>query len=232
MKSMAIVKYLFATVGLGLLVGAYLTYTNTQDFLQNASSASGTVTELVRSVSDDSTTYRPVVEFTTANGDKIEFTSSSGSNPPSYSRGEIVDVFYDQSKPEQAKINGFFSLWGMSLILGGIGTVFSIFGISIIVADHLKSKKIDYLLTNGVPIRANFNKVEINNSVKANGRRPYRIFAQWLDPNTGMMQIFHSDNIWFDPTDHIPSDQITVLIENNNPKNYHIDLSFLPKVSE
>jgi len=232
MKSMVIVKYLFAIVGLGLLVGAYFAYTSTQNFLQSALTTTGTVTELVRSRSDDSYTYRPVVEFTTRSGEKIEFTSSSGSNPPSYSRGEIVEVFYDQTNPEQAKINGFFSLWGMSLILAGIGTVFSIFGISIIAADHIKSKQVDYLLRNGVPIRAKFNKVEVNNSVKAKGRRPYRIFAQWLDPNTGMMQIFHSDNIWFDPTEHIPSDQITVLIEQNNPKNYHIDLSFLPKVAE
>lgn len=128
-----------------MLIGAFFLFTNTQDFLKNALTADGTVVELIRSRSSDSNTYRPVVKFETKDGSIIEFTSSSGSNPPSYSEGEIVEVLYQGWSPEQAKINGFFSLWGVPTILGGIGAVFFIVGFSIILLGSLKGKKIEYL---------------------------------------------------------------------------------------
>jgi len=56
----------------------------------------GTVTELIRVESSDSITYKPVIEFNNQNGSLIEFTSSSSSNPPSYSRGETVEVLYEE----------------------------------------------------------------------------------------------------------------------------------------
>lgn len=231
MKTISVIKYTFTVLGLGMLFGAFTFYTNTQDFLKNALTTSGTVVELVSSRSSDSTTYRPVVEFKTQDGKLVEFTSSSGSNPPSFSEGEIVEVLYQESSPERAKINSFFSLWGGSTILGGLGAVFFIVGFSIILFGSLKSKRIKYLKENGTPIKAKFQSVEINGSLKVNGRNPYQIYVQWKNPATSELHIFKSENIWFDPTDHINTDEITVLIEKNNPKKHYVDISFLPKVA-
>ncbi len=232
MRTISIVKYAFAMVGLGMLIGAFFLYENTQNFLENALTAEGTVIELVRSKSSDSTTYRPVVEFETQGGSRVEFTSSSGSNPPSYSEGEIVEVLYQESAPEQAKINSFFSLWGASTILGGMGSVFFLAGLSIILYGSIKGKKIEYLRKNGIPIKAKFQSVEINSSLKVNGRNPYQICVQWKNPTTSELHVFNSENIWFDPTDHINNDEITVLIEKDNPKKYYVDISFLPKIAD
>lgn len=231
MRTISIVKYAFTMGGLGMLIGAFFIYKNTQDFLKDALTTEGTVIELVRSRSSDSTTYRPVVEFKTQGGSRVEFTSSSGSNPPGYSKGEVVEVLYQESSPEQAKINGFFSLWGASTILGGIGSVFFLVGISIILFGSLKGKKIEYLRKNGIPIKAKFQSVETNGSIEVNGKNPYQICVQWKNPATSELHVFNSDNIWFDPTDHINSDEITVLIEKDNPQKYHVDISFLPKVA-
>jgi hypothetical protein len=231
MRTISVIKYTFTAVGLGMLLGAFLVYTNTQDFLQSAITTNGTVVELVRSRSSDSITYRPVVEFKTQGDRFIEFTSSSGSNPASYSKGEIVDVLYLESSPEQAKINSFFSLWGGSTILGGLGSLFFIVGLSIIFLGSLKSKKIEWLKKNGISVRAKFQSVEVNTSLEVNGRNPYQICVQWKNPVTAELHIFNSDNIWFDPTEHINTDEITVLIEQNNPKKHHVDISFLPKTS-
>lgn len=231
MRTISIVKYAFTVVGLGMLVGSFFIYQNTQYFLNDALTTEGTVIELVRSRSSDSTTYRPVVEFKTHGGSKVEFTSSSGSNPPSYSKGEVVEVLYQESSPEQAKINGFFSLWGASTILGGLGAVFFLVGISIILFGSLKRKKIEHLKKNGIAIKAKFQSVETNRSLDVNGRNPYQICVQWKNPATSELHVFNSDNIWFDPTDHINNDEITVLIDKDNPKKYHVDISFLPKVA-
>ncbi len=231
MRTVSIIKYVFTVVGLAMLVGAFFMYSNTQDFLSNAVATKGTVTQLIRSRSSDSTTYRPVVEFKTQSGRLVEFTSSSGSNPPSYSQGEIVEVLYQETSPEKAKIKSFFSLWGGSTILGGMGSIFFIVGFLIISVIALKDRKFKYLKKNGIPVSAKFQSVEINGSLEVNGRNPYQICAQWKNPVTSELHIFNSENLWFDPTDHISQEEITVLIEKDNPNKYYVDISFLPKIA-
>ena len=197
--------------------------------------------ELIRSRSSSSSssssstssyTYKPEVEFKTPNGKRIEFTSSSGTNPPSYSKGEVIEIFYDESLPQNAKINGFFSLWGGAIILGLMGIIFTLIGTSIFLTKHLKSKKIEFLKRNGTPIQAKFQSVGRNRMVAVNKRNPYQIYVQWKNPMTSKRHIFKSENIWFDPTDLINTDEITVLIERNNPKKYYVDTSFLPKLAD
>lgn len=227
MKIVSILKYLFTVIGLVLLVGAFVLYSNTRDFLSKAVSAEGTVTQLVRS--GDS--YRPVVEFKTQEGSLVEFASLSGSNPSRYSQGEVVEVLYQEASPEKARINGFVSLWGGAALLSLIGTVFFLIGFLIILFGALRGKKVKYLKKNGVPVRAEFQSVEINGAVQVNGRNPYQILAQWKNPRTSELHIFKSENLWFDPTDHIKQNEITVLIERDNPKKYYVDISFLPKVA-
>ena len=47
--------------------------------------------------------------------------SSTSSSPPAYEVNEKVEVLYLAEQPEEAKLNGFFSLWGIPLVLGIIG---------------------------------------------------------------------------------------------------------------
>lgn len=232
MKVLAIIKYTFAVVGLCVLIGAFFLYKNTHDFLQNSVSTQGVVLELVRSASSDSTTYAPVVLFEAENGAVVEFTSSVSSNPPSYATGDRVEVLYQTSEPERARIKSFFSLWGAPLILGILGSVFFLVGFSIIVFGFLRKKKAKDLQANGVAIWAKINSVELNTSYSMNGQHPYVIIAQWLNPKTSEIHVFRSDHIWYDPSDHIHSDDIKVLIEKDNPKTYHVDTSFLPKLAD
>ena len=194
MRAVKIFKYVFTVIGLGMLIGVFYLYNDTRDFLKGALVTEGKVVELVRSRSSDSTTYRPVVEFKADDGSLIEFTSGAGSNPPSYSKGETVEVLYQQDSPEQAKINSFFSLWGAALILGGMGLIFFIVGFSMIVFGRLRNKEIEYLKKSGMPIKAKFQNVEINRSLRVNGRNPYQICAQWLNPDTNELHLFNSDN--------------------------------------
>ena len=241
MGASKVIKYIFTAVGLLMLIGAFKLYNYTQTFLSEATTTNGEVIELIRerssstsssSNSSDSYTYRPVVQFTTQSGKEIEFTSSTGSNPASYSRGEKVEVLYQLESPEKAKINGFFSLWGAAVIVGGIGAIFFLIGGGMLLFGQRKKQKIQSLMQSGVPITTKYQSVELNSSYEVNGRSPYRILSQWTNPTTSELHIFKSDNIWFDPSDHVSSEEITVLIENNNPKKYHMDISFLPKLAK
>lgn len=231
MKKASIINKIFLVIGIGMLIGSFFMYSNTKEFLNSAIETEGVVTELVRSHSSDSIMYRPIFEFKTQEGKTVEITSSVASNPPSYSRGEKIDVLYQESAPEKAKINSFFSLWGATLIVGVIGLVFLLIAVFTLVFGLLKNKKVVYLKKNGVPVTAKFQSVDINSTYEINGKHPYQISAQWKNPATSELHIFKSENIWFDPTDHISQDHVTVLIEKDNPKKYYMDISFLPKVA-
>ena len=231
MKTIAIIKYVFAAIGIAMLAGALYWVQNIRTFLAQAGSAQGTVIDLVRSSSSSSGTWAPVVRFVTAKGEKIEFTSSTGSNPPSYSQGESVEILYDPGKPRDARINGFVALWLGPMIVGGIGSVFFLIGGGIVLASVLQGRKEEYLKQNGTRILTTFQSVELNTSLSVNGRHPFRVFTQWTNPTTSEIHVFESDNLWFDPSPHINNRSITVFIEPGNPKKYYVDLSFLPKLA-
>lgn len=228
---MSFIKYIFALIGAGMLVGAFFLFTGTQDFLKTAKTTQGTVVDLISSRSSDSVTYAPLIEFNTTDNSRIEFVSSNSSSPPSYSRGESVEVLYQESSPESAKINSFFSLWLGTIIVGVLGLIFFLIGMSIIIFGVSKSKMIKQLKATGTPILANFQSVQKNTSYEVNGKNPYQIITQWQNPNTSEIHVFKSENIWFDPTMHIESDKISVLIDSQDPKKYFMDISFLPKMA-
>ncbi|WP_281232747.1 DUF3592 domain-containing protein [Flavobacterium gelatinilyticum] len=228
MKVVSIIKYVFTAIGLALLAGALYLYLDKKDFLKNAETVQGTVVELISKRSDNSITYAPVISFTTKEGNKIEFTSSVSSNPSSYNVGESVEVLYDPKAPNKANINGFSSLWIGPLILGILGVIFFLIGFIIILYGITKQKKKRYLLDNGKRISTTFNEVRLNYSLVVNGRHPYQIVSQWLDTQTNKLYVFESENIWFDPTEFVKTDEIKVVIDPKNPKKYYMDISFLP----
>ncbi len=231
MKVLTILKYVFTLIGVGLLLGALLSYRHTMNFLAEAEVAQGIVIELERRRSSDSTVYYPRVEFTDRRGRSHQFSANVGSNPPSYSRGEQVTVFYLRDNPAQAKIGGFFSLWGLPLILGSIGAVFALVGMGMIGFGVLLARRTAWLLQHGRVVEAEYQGVERNTSFEVNGRHPFRILAQWQNPATGKLHVFRSGNIWFDPTSHVQGNTIRVYIDKNNPKRYHVDIAFLPELA-
>ncbi|MNH47046.1 hypothetical protein D3C79_1101060 [compost metagenome] len=73
--------------------------------------------------------------------------------------------------------------------------------------------------------------MEWNTRISVNGRHPYVIRSQWLNPRTSEVHLFESDNIWFDPSDYLKDESISVFIDKKNPKKYHVDITFLPKIA-
>lgn len=127
-----------------LMVGLVLAGVSVS-FLADAERAQGRVVALEwrddvggssrRTRDNDRPAAYPVVEFTSADGTPRTFRGSAGSNPPSYEKGERVEVLYRADSPEDARINGFASLWllplifgGIGLVIGGIGTVVAVVG--------------------------------------------------------------------------------------------------------
>lgn len=104
-------KYLFASVGLALMLGSFVVYEHTASFLHRAARTQGTVTALVR---QQSTNYRnngsidrgmpviysylPIVRFQVG-AQQIQFSGSVATSPPAWQVGETVNVLYLESNP-------------------------------------------------------------------------------------------------------------------------------------
>jgi hypothetical protein len=237
MKTLKLLASIFGLAGLIMLAIGIWLLQNTISFKARALHAQGRVVELRReewssnSHGHQRSSYHPVVEFE-VNQTRITFVSNSGTNPPAYSVNERVDVLYDPSDPNRAKLNGFFSLWGAAAICLLIGGVFSSVGLGRLIAPKFGERKIAWLRQNGERIQAELAGVKLNTSLHVNGRHPWRITARWRDPYSGKMHLFLSQNIWFNPERYLNGRQIEVLIAPGNPKKYWVNTSFLPELEE
>lgn len=226
-------RFLSVFLLLGLLMSgiAIWVYQDTRAFLDSAITVQGEVIELIPvSSSDHGTMYRPLVRFQSLEGEWIEVSPGSASSPPAYDVGETVEVFYQAGKPHSAKISGFFSLWGGVLILGILGGVFTLLGGGLLWTTF--PRDLLDLKTKGREIQAQITAITPDTTRELNGQHPWRIYAQWLDPETQEQHQFQSRPLWLDPQPFITGDTITVYLDPVKTKRYRMDLSFLPKVKK
>ena len=119
-KTIKTIAIIFSLIGLAAWGGALALAANTIRFRSSAALADGVVTDLAYR----DKTARPVVEFVDARGIKHEVVSSVGSDPPAYSIGEHVRIYYQVGRPEQARIGTTLEGWGGAGFLGLFGTAF------------------------------------------------------------------------------------------------------------
>jgi hypothetical protein len=129
MNALSLIKTLFLLIGSGLLGGGFYWYQLISDDIQEATHTEGRVIDFETRFSDGTTFHYPMIEFFTHAGEAIRFTASIGSSPPAYDKGEKVGVLYTLERPQDAKIDSFFSLWFGPIILVGIGSVFFLFSV-------------------------------------------------------------------------------------------------------
>ena len=233
MRTPIIVLSIFMLIGLGLLTGGGLSFKHTSEFISQALRAQGEIVELQfsRGDSKSSGSYYPVVKFLTTDGKEITFKSGTGSNPAGFKLGDKVEVYYSANEPSKAEINTFFRLWFLTVLLLGMGTVFSAIPGLFLLVTLRKRKLKRWLEQFGQRVGAQVTGVTLNSSYSVNGRNPYVINAQWQNPATGLVHTFCSDNIWFDPSQFLTEKNIQVLVDLKDPEKYVIDLSFLPKMA-
>ncbi|MEY2796098.1 MAG: hypothetical protein RIR10_1814 [Planctomycetota bacterium] len=123
-------------MGFGLSVGSGIVVWRTKTWLETSVTTTGTVTaqsmQMQRSGPvgapgrNTSASSRPtraeVVEFTAADGTRIEFRSKISSSDP-FAVGATVPVRYNPADPADATIDTWFRLWGFPLIFLAVGVL-------------------------------------------------------------------------------------------------------------
>lgn len=224
-KTISLVSYVFASLGVIFLGAAVYFLQNNLLFIRTSERAEGIVTAL-----EGETTKRAVVEYKVADKTYTIY-SSLNTNPPALLTGDQVAVLYPPDQPAAGRINEFFDFWFLPIFFSFTGFSFGGVGMGMIVRKRWRGHSIAQLQATGQRLSTKFQKVEENTSLTVNGEHPYRIVTQYKDPSNEI-HIFKSENLWFDPSDYIRQKEITVLVDPDNFKKYYMDVSFLPKLSK
>jgi hypothetical protein len=116
---------ILAADGVALLLGLVRPALRMRGLLKSGAAAQGTVVGAVQKTSDGDPYYHPRVQFTTAEGRTVEFTSTFGSQfAPKV--GDPVPVRYRPDSPEQAEADGA-TMWVLPAAVG------SVFGLGLLV---------------------------------------------------------------------------------------------------
>ncbi len=233
MKLFKIIGGLFSVIGIASIVGAVVSIVGTNSFIARSVTTSGSIIDIVTRVSEDSDGRRtssryPVVRFYDKTGAAFEFESST-STGRSTQVGETVEVRYLPENPKKARISSsFMDVWGLSVFFSIFGLVFSGLGIPFFwlgIRDDVNEKRAQSYTKE---ITADVKGVVRNTSIQVNGRSPYQIEAQWLNPDTNEIHVFKSKNFWYDPSEFLKG-KITIKADPQNLKKYWMDVSGLPK---
>jgi len=126
-----------ASVALLAAVGALI---YSWSFVHRAARADGRVVQLVERQDGEFRTLYPAFTFRDAHGVEHRVISSVGSTPPDHRVGDAVRVLYPTDAPTGAKIDDFFSVWGLAFIMGLLGLFFLPFGILILKPPRILAK--------------------------------------------------------------------------------------------
>ena len=190
---------------------------------QNKVNIIGTITELYTS-NDNETGYKVYVTY---NVDGVEYESLLNGYSSNFYIGKEIEIYYDKDNPN---IIGMKSLDLMFLLFSLIGFIFLVIGCTGIIVKIKNGKKEMRLKENGLLIYANYIEAVLNTSYIVNGKSPYKIICEWVNPTGGNKYTFKSKNIWTNPENIIKERGIKQFpVFFNNEKNYLVDTEFLIK---
>ena len=209
----------FLGVGALMLLGSIAFWNKTRHFLARAQQASGTVVELIEVRDNEgSSSWKPVISFTARNGRKVRFADSVSSRPAGYDVGEGCHRALSSRPARRSPHQGLqFTVAGHGVSLVDSGLAFTGIGGGILFGTRASEKRQHYLMAYGNAIETEVQGVDRNTSVEINGQNPWRISSQWLDPKSNTVRVFHSENLWFDPSSFMKRKKVTVLLDPNNP---------------
>ena len=178
--------WLFTLLGLTILGRAGSSAWNEYTFLQHAAHAKGRVIRVRYTPGSNrgSGGAYPIVEFAPAQGKTTRFESDTSFT--GIGEGDEVPVLYLPEHPRQAEIEGFSCQWGGILTAGIIGAIFTAGGLPCVLYMLVKRRRIRWLKRHGQVFTARVAGVQEDRRQTVNGKHPFRIQAEWLDPAGGL----------------------------------------------
>ncbi len=115
-------------------------------------------------------------------------------------------------------------------VFGGVGLSFLIVGAALLTADVQRRKAAMRAIESGRRVMGTVSGVQVRNNVRNNSNmRPYVVEVHWQD-EAGVMHIFHSRYLYFNPEGIMTSDQVPVYLEEGG-NGFFVDIdAVLPEI--
>jgi hypothetical protein len=198
-------------------------------FVNRSEVASGTVIRLADEGPADARSgarmTRPIIRFSAA-GLTHEFAHRFASTPPAYDVGERVSVRYEPGAPHSARIDSAFSLWFLPGLVGGLGAIFGLVAIVLIVLYTHHTRARADLVAHGVRHQGRVVSVERQYFTKGGDKRMlHAVTVDAVDPATGATRRFEKRGFRASDVDHLkPGDPMTVIVDTRDADNFALDL--------
>ena len=214
-----LVWIIFASLGLIFIVVGLVVYLCFFNY-QNKIETTGTITK-ISAYPNDNDVY---VSYNVNGKDYENILNGYASN---FYEGKKIKIYYDKDNPNKI---GMKSLDLLFLIFPSIGLIFLIIG-GLGIFVKVKKKRLEKSLKiNGNLIYADYSETVINHSYWINGRYPYNIILNWINPVDNKTYIFKSKNIWLNPEEIIKEKNITKFpVYINSKMKYYVDIDILMK---
>jgi hypothetical protein len=116
----------FVLVGVSLLAASAFLAWETSTFIRTSKTVPGRVVDLEwRKGSSGTGGYRTVFTFTDGSGQAHTVRTKTAHNPPTHRIGAAVEVLFQPTYPEDARIRSFQTLWLIPAALAGAGVGFA-----------------------------------------------------------------------------------------------------------
>lgn len=138
--------------------------------------------------------------------------------------GETIRVMVDADEPE--KVHSPASSLLLTAIFGGLGLVFAVIGLSLLISIRRKGLLKKRLIKDGCHVMAHIDGV-VTTNVRINNRPTYAIRCSYNNPEDGRIYSFTSEALMFDPSWYINTDTLRVYVDRNDYTKNYVDVSEL-----
>ena len=123
--------------GICLIIGA-VSYFHNAAFVRGASRVQGMVVRVEEQRGHDGgSKFLSIFEFRDAAGTSHTIRDSVSSRPASHAVGDSVSVLFDPATPDTARLDSFPSLWGLCLVMMGLGVVSLFFSLALFIGTAI-----------------------------------------------------------------------------------------------
>lgn len=120
----------------------------------------------------------------------------------------------------------------LPLIFGLTGGIALAIGIVLLISCRKATQKKRRLLERGESVLAEITDFPLDYSIMVNGWPTYRVECSYLDPRTGTVHVFQSDNLRFDPSRYVTQRTVRVYVDKSAGfDDYYVDVdAILPDI--
>lgn len=205
------VESIFTVISIVLFILGIMTYNGTLEGSERILTT-GVITEIrALSSTKDVPKYQYRVGYEVyGNSYTTSFNSDS-----TFNVGNEVDIYYDIDSPGEAGLSKHDPDYTVYCILS---LIFFMIGAPGLIYKTYKMFVAKRLKENGTVVQATYLETHVNERLSINGKHPYRLTCEWINPEDGKKYIFKSGNIWKNPEKYIEKKGMTTLSVYINPK--------------